>query len=34
MEINADKVTVKPDKKARAWEKAIDGMLLLKQRIK
>jgi len=29
MEINADKVTVKPDKKARAWEEEIDGMLLL-----
>lgn len=29
MEINGDKVAVKPDKKARAWEEAIDGMLLL-----
>ncbi|NVN92609.1 MAG: IS1634 family transposase [Desulfuromonadales bacterium] len=29
MKINGDKVAVKPDKKARAWEEAIDGMLLL-----
>jgi len=29
MEINGDKVSVKADKKARDWEKTIDGMLLL-----
>ena len=29
MEVNGDKVTVKPDKKAREWEDTIDGMILL-----
>lgn len=29
LEISTEKVTVKPDRKARAWEEAIDGMLLL-----
>jgi transposase len=29
LEIDMDKLTVKPDKKAREWEEVIDGMLLL-----